>query len=322
MRVIRKFAIISYAIREADGIDCLIEFLESLKVYKVSPRSKVIVAIKEASAEFYSEAQKIILSVKADIGNIQLIQVPQGGFDIGSHVYIARTNSCDVIIFMTATSRANVKGWDQILLKPFNQKSVGVVGSMQSSESLRTGYLDMIRTRLKIWFRIELSQDDRFVACARGILPHRDGPVLRNSWLTQRIVSACTYALINIYKNVEPLNFVLDFPPFPNPHLRTTGFAIRRELLLSVVDQIPSKKPDAFNYESGHANLVERSRQLGWTAVVVSKSGKVHGVGDKSARRTFRWRGGDSVVTDRESRRFKLASKEVQGALQEITHGR
>src|ERR1039457_755109 len=59
------------------------------------------------------------------------------------------------------------------------------------------------------------------------------------------------------------------FPPFPNPHLRTNGFIISRELLNSVSKRRIRTKLDAHRFESGRDGLSGSIRSMGLCLVVV-----------------------------------------------------
>jgi hypothetical protein len=125
-----------------------------------------------------------------------------------------------------------------------------------------------------------------------------------------------------INKNIEPFNFIGSFPDFPNSHLRTTGLAIRRELLLSVIDEIPQKKSDAFRYESGYQSITRRAISLGWRVFVVNQEKKYSEFGVDKISSTFRVRKVASIVTDHESRSFHLLPLRKQRVWSVITHGK
>jgi len=79
-----------------------------------------------------------------------------------------------------------------------------------------------------------------------------------------------------------------DYPRFPNPHVRTTGFAIGRALLLEMgLDRVRDKR-SAYLRESGRASITRRVRDHGLRAVVVGRDGRSYDVDDWPLSRTFR----------------------------------
>jgi hypothetical protein len=316
----RTYAIISYAIREADGINALVDFLASVDRYKISSQSKIVIALKESSESFFDEVANHVKKAQKKNLRIQLTVIPPGGFDIGTHYYVASHFKCEVIIFMTATSRANVKKWDSLLLKKFRELDVGVVGCMQSSESLKSSFMEMVTVMIKMKFHIALNKRDALILNIRDMTQKKWKTEFSNNRITKLLVDLSTFLILYFYKKEEPFRFLHLFPDFPNPHLRTTGFAIRRELFLSVFTENPKDKWDAFNYESGYGSLTRRCATLGWKLLVVNMRGRYYNFGDTDAKTTFRYTKADSIVTDKESRRFHQLSIVKQKKLNIITH--
>ena len=318
----KPFAIISYAIREADGISNLIDFLNSLSQFKLSPNNQVVIALKESSELFYFEVKKHVQKNKGKIPHVRIMHVPAGGYDIGSHFHVAMNNSCQVLIFMSASSMANVKGWDIFLTEKFKDSTIGIIGSMYSNESIKTSYLDLLDLHLKNKFHIAFSKNDRAVARIRGV--HQNYPIYFKSpgFFLHFLLRNSRRWIMYLNKNKEPFNYIMSFPDFPNPHIRTTGFAIRRDLFLAVIDRIPENKADAFRFESGYQSIVRRSFNLGWRVLTVDKKQQYFEIDDKSVPSTFRVVEGDSIVTDHVSRSFHKLSISDQKILSSMTHGK
>ncbi len=313
-------ALISYVIREADGIESLKLFISSLDKFGVSRDNIVHIGIKDASKKF-------VATVSDEINNrnhayrIQLRILPSGGFDIGSHFLVAQKSKATHIIFMTATSQANRKNWDKILLRGFSNNSVGLIGSMKSSESIKSSFTAYLNLRINLFFQFTLSPSDKSIARARGIKFDSNKAFL----ISHRFQSFSRNVIKKIFffalKSKEPYSFLNKFPEFPNPHLRTTGLAINRELFLSIFDRVPEQKFEAYEYESGSLSLSRRASLLGWTVLVADYYGTYHDLLDKNGNETFRWVDGKSLVSDRESRNFHLLSLRQKRALQNLSHG-
>jgi len=93
---------------------------------------------------------------------------------------------------------------------------------------------------------------------------------------TRRFISS----VLNRYK----------FPGFPNAHLRSNGFLIRRELFLEFSDEvnIPTDKKAAFFLESGRKGLSAFVRKKGLELIVVGSNGGCYSKESWADSATFR----------------------------------
>lgn len=78
------------------------------------------------------------------------------------------------------------------------------------------------------------------------------------------------------------------FPRFPNPHLRTTGFLLAREMIEEIRWSEPKRKLPALMLESGPRSLSEQVRRTGANCVVVGRDGRAYGESDWPTSGTFR----------------------------------
>jgi hypothetical protein len=95
------------------------------------------------------------------------------------------------------------------------------------------------------------------------------------------------------------------FPPFPNPHIRSNGFMVRRTELVSFDPSKIKTKLDACAFESGAESLTAQLRRKGLASIVVARDGGGYDVSDWSRSGTFRL--GDQrnlILTDNQSRGF------------------
>jgi hypothetical protein len=106
----------------------------------------------------------------------------------------------------------------------------------------------------------------------------------------------------------RPNNALADysrFPAFPNPHIRSNGFMVRRVWLASFDPSKIKTKMDACAFESGHESLTTQVRRKGLAAIVVARDGEGYDVSDWCHSSTFRL--GDQrnlILTDNRSREF------------------
>src|SRR5436190_8843249 len=95
----------------------------------------------------------------------------------------------------------------------------------------------------------------------------------------------------SFYSN-RPSRFwnILFFKPFPNPHIRTTGFMMAGPLMKQVWPKFTPLKRVAYMAESGRNNITQKVMKLGFDAVVVNSKGAIFAV--QSWRDSLTYRAG------------------------------
>lgn len=98
--------------------------------------------------------------------------------------------------------------------------------------------------------------------------------------------------------------------PWPNPHIRTNGFMIRRELLLSFGFTPPKDKVGCYAFESGPQSLTKRVLALGLKTLVVGANGVAYDIPDWPISKTFRLGNQENLLLhDRHSRMYAKAKE-------------
>ena len=100
------------------------------------------------------------------------------------------------------------------------------------------------------------------------------------------------------------------FKPFPNPHLRTNAFIIKRELFLSVSRPASFRnKFIAYVYESGNKGLSGQLLKRGYELLVVDRHGRIYAK-DAWKTSTVFWTGGQEnlLVSDNQTRSYDQAT--------------
>jgi hypothetical protein len=109
---------------------------------------------------------------------------------------------------------------------------------------------------------------------------------------------------------------VRQYPAFPNPHIRSNGFMVRRDRWLEV-SFAPKEKGDANLFESGPLSLTTRMRERGLSAMVVGADGNGYDVSEWPRSRTFRLaHQANLLVRDNHTRAFEEMSAGAR-----VTHG-
>jgi hypothetical protein len=100
-----------------------------------------------------------------------------------------------------------------------------------------------------------------------------------------------------------------DFPPFPNPHIRTNGFALRRELLVSLDWSAPRRKLEAWRLESGRQGISRQVTERGLALVVVGRDGLAYPPERWRESATFRSGGQvNQMLADNRTREYETAA--------------
>jgi hypothetical protein len=113
------------------------------------------------------------------------------------------------------------------------------------------------------------------------------------------------------------------FPVFPNPHVRTNGFMLSRELMLDLRLEPIRNKLDTWKLESGHRSITRQIRDRGLDTLVVGRDGRSYGPGELYESRTFR-RGTQPnlLIADNRTAEFADASPRRRKWLFELAWGK
>jgi hypothetical protein len=311
----------SYVLREADGQEVFEEFIESLERFPIHKSTCLYIILKECTEQFRLRIQE---KVQESIPMAQLVVGSDGGFDLGSHLEIAKNASSDLLVLFTSSSQPTSNNWMQSLLRPFRDQRVGIVGTMYSNESLKSSYLLVLKLKLKHKLRQNLNNYERQLSDVWGISVQKIPFVFRifdfvkvSDFLFRKIEVLALFLIARI----NPWKSIKNFPEFPNPHIRTTGFAIRRDLYIEILDRTPVSKFEAFSYESGRDSITNRVLGLGYKVGLVLENGNFIPIDNPEAKKTFRFPGTNSLISDHQSRRYHTLTRRQKLALTKITQG-
>lgn len=101
------------------------------------------------------------------------------------------------------------------------------------------------------------------------------------------------------------------FRPFPNPHIRTNAFMVRREVFLMMNPGRLDTKFRAYLFENGRKGITAFYRKKGLKTLVVDKNGHTYAPAGWKKSRTF-WNGEQEnlLVSDNQTRLYTEASIE------------
>jgi hypothetical protein len=271
-----------YCIRPEDSLENFSEFLESLRSYPATNASIHVLCKADSSSHFYRSAQDLI---RTRAMYIELHSMEDSGFDIGTYRQHILKSAADVFILMSATSRPRKRNWVDLLISPIIDGNSSVTGAMASLESLRSTFF----VDLSVGVVKRMSE---LFSSIKKISVHQ---------ISVKMLNACGSFLILpffLFHPVYSCKRFFFFSKFPNPHLRTTGMAITRDLFLQVVTRQPKKKIDVLLLESGRKGFCKKLSQDISKPIVVIPQGHFE-LGSHEATLTFRSENKDTaIVTD------------------------
>jgi hypothetical protein len=116
--------------------------------------------------------------------------------------------------------------------------------------------------------------------------------------------------------------FRRDFDPFPNPHIRTNGFAMTRELLLSLDWPAPRRKLQALRLESGRRGISRQVSDRGLQMLLVGRDAVAYPPERWRESETFRsGEQGNQLVADNRTREYDTADARRRAQLEQMTWG-
>jgi hypothetical protein len=209
---------------------------------------------------------------------------PDVGFDIGAYFATAQSFPHTFFCFLNSYAEPLASGWLAMLYGHGLRERVGVVGATGSYESPRSygaAYEGLPRNRYLLALRIRLEW------LFPGWLPAGTGP--DSGWLPH----------------------LMDFQPFPNPHVRTNGFLIRRDLMIRLKRPRFLNKFECHKFECGRQSMTRQLLTKGLEPLVVGRDGRSYGMEQWYESRTFR--SGDQsnlLISDNHTRYYDVAESE------------
>ena len=112
------------------------------------------------------------------------------------------------------------------------------------------------------------------------------------------------------------------FKPFPNPHIRTNAFMVRKKDFLESYRGPVNTKFNAYRYESGRNSITSYFLKKGLKVLVVDKYGRTYGPEQWAASSTFRIRQQENLlVADNQTRIYELADEENKRSMTKLSWG-
>ena len=346
-----------YLARMAEGLEPLRRFADSYGKHAAGVEHDLVVIYKGFDQVGRLEAARAVFASLPHVG----IEVDDSGFDIGPYLEAARRLEHDYLCFMNTFTELGADGWLGSLYREAQAPGTGIAGAMGSYESLVVSscvihkvlwlcniaaiaydpnlayYYDyVINDHCKIWSagsRGKAVSPLEMLSFPPRQIMHRAKALASPVELFRRIRARATRGADSpdeqfnrMWKRkIGPggdLETYSRFPIFPNPHVRSNGFMVARQLAREFSAEGIKTKMDACAFESGADSLTSLVRRRGLAARVVGKDGESFDVKDWWRSGTFRC--GDQsklLLSDNQSRAFGNMTAGARATHLRITWG-
>jgi hypothetical protein len=147
--------------------------------------------------------------------------------------------------------------------------------------------------------------------------------ILADKWLWKMaaLLRSGEVGLVGATASAQSLDFK-NWPPFPNYHIRSTGFLIERELLLSFGFLPPRTKKEIYEFESGPECLSKRIWNLNLSCLLVGRDGL--GYAPPQWKKAHAFRSGKQenlLIADNRTEEYQQAEEHNQKWYEELTWG-
>lgn len=267
-----------HLVRRANGTAPLARFLASCDRHPAGAGHDLVLVFKGFPGDRVVQEYEALLAGRPH----QRLFVRDAGYDISAYLAAARELPHSYLCFLNSFSVALAPDWLAILYSQAIRREVGIAGATGSYLSLRSAldhppYLNPNHPRYKQfllkWF-----------------------PVLR---------TARNFALRPVYNRL--------YDPFPNYHVRTNSFLMRREIMLAIPAPRIRPKFQAHSFESGRKGLTRQVIAMGKLPIIVGKDGRGYPPEEWHLSDTF-WQSNQQnlLVADNRTEHYRKGSLETR----------
>lgn len=233
----------------------------------------------------------------AELGDLphDVVRTPLATQDIPAYFAAARATPHEFLCFLNSFAEPRDPAWLAKLHRHAVRPSVGLVGATGSWES----YYSALRATHRP-AAVLLREMAGFAL--RG----RPRPSIRAHLRGRRELREARAA----------------FAPFPNPHVRTSTFMLRRERMLRVVAGPIRTKLDALRFESGRDGLTRQILAMRLETLVVGRDGQGYAPEQWPGSHTFRMRNQENLlVADNRTAQYDEADAPMRARLRGLAWG-
>jgi glycosyltransferase involved in cell wall biosynthesis len=291
-----------YLARSADGSmkDC-VPFAESYRKHPAGFSHDLVVIRKGGATK---SGAKRALDILFEGSKFTTIDRSDDGFDIHAYLDAALKLKQDYVCFFNTFSSICADDWLAKLIQPLlDDPTCGIAGATASYESL---YDSVASISKAIWLATGSGmQYDSRLAEVFGEELRLHAPNWGPDGLQQGIPRNLNDPELNlgfekhwraVTSTTGPLQRYGLYKEFPNPHLRSNGFIINRELLNSFKFKVGQNKIDCCQFESGISGLPTLLEERGLSQILVGADGRTFKVEDWPSSKTFRLEDQENIL--------------------------
>jgi hypothetical protein len=274
------------------GVEAADAFFASYRSHPAGARHRLVV-IAKGWKDAHGRARLDKLAHEHDAATIDL---PDDGFDWGAYMRVASRLDEEWVCFLNTHSRILTDGWLATLCAAAQQSKIGAAGATGSWGTIAPTFAFLLPTVRDIY--------------------HGTGLVKAS------VAAGYMYTLgypISLLRNRNR------FPPFPNFHLRSNAFLIRRKLFLEYASDmpVPRTKPDAFDLESGRQSLTRFLAKRRLMPIVAGADGLAYASEEWMTSNTFRVPGQHNlIVADNQTRAYDTSAPMERRIMERSAWGR
>ncbi|MDQ6803553.1 MAG: hypothetical protein M3065_01005 [Actinomycetota bacterium] len=294
-----------HLVRKANGPEPLTRFLDSYRAHRAGVEHELVLLLKG----FESEAESApFMALAADVTDRSLSVVDQG-FDIGSYRAAAERLAHRTLCLLNSFSVILAGDWLQSLCAAHSAPGVGLAGATGSWASPHTA----LRHELGLGGPYAAAMGDRNRSLER----------VRELAEASPSEAAPRRTAVRMLATARSMSSrAMDFPAFPNRHVRTNAVVVDREMLLRARVGALRDKLAAWRFESGRRSLTRQVEAMGLRAVLVGRDGRSFEYGEWPRSDTF-WQGEQEnlLIADNQTESYRSADAELRSVLSAFAWG-
>jgi len=316
---------VAYLARSREGEASFRRFAQSYSQHAAGVAHDLVIIYKAFDTAGARDAARAVFSHVPHIA----IDLEDGDFDIGSYGKAAAALAHQHIVCLNTHAEVACENWLRNLITPLLSQETSLVGASASYESIldSTRVIESIGWR---WRERRQTIDDPefatryapFITRDKGM--HKRTPVYA-AWravrrhLFKRGVPASAFSAV---ARCHPkFRWLTQFPHWPNPHIRTNGFAIRRKQLASIASRSFKAKEDVLIFESGKRGFSATMAKHG-ELVLVDRNGRPFKADEWLASNTFRLGSQSGLnIKDNQTRGFDDMAPSLKETYYRLTWG-
>lgn len=273
-----------HLVRKVNGVGVLKEFLAAYREYEAGMEHDLVCVLKGfTDAAEMAPYQELLQGICT-----RVMDVPDRGYDITAYWMAAEAFEYPLFCYLNSFSRILAHGWLEKLHAAAARKNVGLAGATGSYQSFRPSSFNTF---------VQISRESK----------HRG-----------RVKDALMALPFSHHLNYlrHKLLFGPGYHNFPNYHIRTNAFVLRRDVMRKAFQRPITTKMDAYDFESGRYNLTMRLLYAGFHPLVVGIDGTTYPKEDWHMSNTF-WQADQQnlLVADNQTRHYAEGSPQVRSLL-------